>query len=135
MLTDNELAAIRARAMAPTLTFGPWVASYRQLILNAAGEKAFPQGFPAEMPVAARCATWIMTGWDHGQARAPIPIVWLASSSFFTESHFPHMEQADAEFIAHARADIPALLATIDALRETIANLETDAEERIMEEV
>jgi len=37
-------------------------------------------------------------------------------------------EKSDAEFIAHAREDIPALLAEVERLREEVRYLEEDVE-------
>lgn len=61
--------------------------------------------------------THIGTSWDHPQLKSPLPIVSL-SVSVKEPHHRIHIDKEDAEFIAHAREDIPMLLDEVDRLRK-----------------
>jgi hypothetical protein len=93
-LTDDELAAIRARAEAATP--GRWNRPYDALI---------------DMQLEARLVVGNVAGYEIAICE----------------------NRADAEFIAHARADIPALLAHADALAAENARLR--GERRVMHDV
>lgn len=90
-MTNEELAAIRARAEAATP--GPWLVDADFGLASAPG--IVPAGFPKthKRPIVGNSETRGGV-WDD-----------------------------DATFIAHAREDIPALMAEIDRLRDRMAAL------------
>jgi len=98
-LTDEELAAIKARAEAATV--GPWyVQSTTACFLNIHGGDRTTDGrFLAQM------------GYDPP-----------ANDAYFDDGE-PQYDGADrdADFIAHARTDVPALVAEVKRLRGEVA--------------
>lgn len=111
-MTEEELAAIEARADAATM--GPWVVSEWRLEINDLGRQEFPEGLDH------RPEYEVITGWIHGQAHSPIPIVWNTFGPYQEPQHFCHWDKDDAEFVAHAREDVPALIAEVRQLRATL---------------
>lgn len=84
-MTDEELAAIRARAEAATP--GPWLADMTEIWSDS---REYFSWLPHDRP-------------------------------YLSEDHpYSHSDQGnlDTEFIAHARQDIPALLAEVERLQE-----------------
>lgn len=119
MLTDDQIAQIRERC--EKATSGPW-----QVIED-----------PYEAPdnsdqdygkiVGAVAQRRIATTWIHGQLHGPFVVVNNATTILkvagMCPAHIVHIDEGDAEFIAHAREDIPALLDALSAARQEIAQL------------
>ena len=60
----------------------------------------------------------IGTVWDHPQAKGPVGIVNLATSVTGGEiKNCVYIQDDDARFIAHARQDVPALIAEVERLQ------------------
>lgn len=59
----------------------------------------------------------IGTAWEHGQLKAGVPIVTTGHGKDGVTVYINHV---NAEFIAHAREDIPALIAEVERLREAL---------------
>lgn len=95
-MTPAELDAIRARAAAATA--GPW---------RPHEEDGSNCVWREELPAASTC---IMS---HGTAFA-LGVAVAAT---------PDPNNEDATFIAHAREDVPALLAEVDTLRAALGSL------------
>jgi len=96
-MTPAELDAIEAREKAATE--GPWRA-----VAQDGGEvfHGFERG--------------VVTGWDHPQLRGPLDITGLGID-LRSGRAVRRMDATDAEFIAHARSDVPALVAEVRRLR------------------
>lgn len=99
-MTDDELAAIRARTEAATP--GPWDAVKLYDVTDTTYIEGCDFGFNGDINVEVERAgleypEWVMIGPESPQQK---------------QIH------ADAEFIAHARTDIPALLAEVERLRK-----------------
>lgn len=117
MTPTAQIAAIRQRA--EQATPGPW-----QIIETRVDDSTYV--------VERRIAT----EWIHGQLHGPAPVV----NAFVTIEpvqgqkpyHGVRIDEPDAEFIAHAREDIPFLLNQIDAresaLRALVAQWKQKAE-------
>lgn len=89
------------------------VAIYKRTKLATAGEwKAYEKSDGMH----------IGTSWDHPQLKSPLPIVSL-SVSVKEPHHRIHIDKEDAEFIAHARTDIPILLNEISRLKEDMQEI------------
>jgi hypothetical protein len=118
---SDPLSAIRAREAKATL--GPW-----QIIEKRYDDDGSGKGICGK--VAERR---IATVWHHGQLRGPVGVVNGATTIWPVEGmkprHLVRIEEADAEFIAHAREDIPALLALYEAALARIAALEATQEQ------
>lgn len=98
-MNKEQLDAIKERAN--KATEGPW--------------KIFE-----DSEVKAGCQ--IGTAWDHPQAKGPVGIVNLATSVTGGEiKNCVYIQSDDARFIAHARQDVPALVAEVERLRERVA--------------
>jgi len=93
-MTDEELDAIRERAARATA--GPWLVGDGEL-----------DGFPG---------SWDVWGSDY------CGIASLAKTA--EAAKFPRDLEANAEFIAHARTDVPALLSEVDRLREKLSAID-----------
>ena len=103
-----DLAAVRDREAAATP--GPWYASRRL------PEPAQPGG-----PHLLICdAGWDFDDPEYGHS-APVIAAKPATGWPDTDDH--RAANADAEFIAHAREDVPALLAEVDRLRALLADV------------
>src|SRR5687768_14913613 len=98
-MTDAELQAIEARAKAATE--GPWEA-VQSFGADAVGQVVTP---PAESSPQEQRGYSESTG-------APIFVCADDNGTYFCD-----MKPADALFIAHARADVPALAAEVRRLR------------------
>lgn len=105
-------------------TPGPWIVGARANPLNDLGLSMFPDDIRGREP-----ERWIITGWDHGQLQAPVPITGLASSCYFDRETTICIEANDAEFIAHARDDVPFLLAELASREARIGELEKEVEQ------
>jgi hypothetical protein len=126
-LSAERLDAIRARCEAAT--YGPWVVERTPQEWNDLGRERFgdrPEVTPTER-------VEIMTGWKHGQAGDYIPIIWQATSPYYTVERFLHFDAGDAEFIAHARDDVPDLLAAYEALLAAVSAYIVKAEQEMAE--
>ena len=67
----------------------------------------------------------IGTAWDHPQLQGPDGIVTLLGT-FLGEPHYRvYIRPENAEFIAHAREDIPSLLDEIEEWKRRYAELES----------
>jgi hypothetical protein len=113
-LTDEELDAIEARAAAATE--GPWRS--RRASLDAAA----PDEPPACWGIAAGKETWHQNkgNFHPKDARYPVDEVHVVEIGYDRDYYTPEAAipiEADAEFIAHARTDVPALLAEVRQLR------------------
>jgi hypothetical protein len=79
---------------------------------------------------AATEGPWCTDSWEIYQGTEYLPGIsqWIGETCRGTSS--PEQDRADAEFVAHARTDVPALLAEIRRLREAmdqIRHLHTDS--------
>jgi len=109
--TPEQIAAIKARA--ERASPGPWVAWERQhsYRFNPSKPEYKGKGFHTE--------TFIITAYNDPQAKAPYTIVGQASGIGVDDGPwvtFVKIEPNDADFIAHARTDIPALIAEVERL-------------------
>jgi len=112
-MTDEELQAIRARVEAATP--GPWKVEGRH-----------PSYSPDRFQVDG-----IVTAYDDPErADFPRPIQIVETDS---GCYPPYL--ADAEFIAQARTDVPALLAEVERLRAELHAHEVAHDRRIYEAV
>lgn len=122
-MTEDQLAAIEARATAATL--GPWY-------WEAEGEPGSDQPQPyqprAQMGAHGRDrVAWCELVAGEGWIFAP-DTVDVTIPKKFRDPGMPAtgpidvvvIERGDAEFIAHAREDIPALLAEVRRLRALV---------------
>jgi hypothetical protein len=121
-LTVAELDAIRERAEAATS--GPWEVSIYAAEPTDAG-KELAASSDQEFMQSGRWLqrTVIRTRWIHGQSHEKVPLPQDAFTPYAKPEHFHHWRDEDAAFIAAARTDIPALLATVDALREGLLKI------------
>lgn len=111
-MSELDVDAIRARAEAATS--GPWTV----------GEQKFDRGNRWRLPVLYRWAS----DEDEGPHTDQLCVVEYPESGF----QYPHAEGlADAEFIARARKDIPALIAEVERLRKANARLDRDLTEEV----
>jgi len=98
MMNKEQLETIKERAN--KATEGPW--------------KIFE-----DSEVKGGCQ--IGTAWDHPQAKGPFGIVNLATSVTGGEiKNCVYIQGDNARFIAHARQDVPALIAEVERLREAL---------------
>ena len=104
-LTDAELAEIAAREQVATP--GPWQIAEELL-------RPISDDVPAHPKLVSRN---VCTVWNHPQAHAPLPIFRIANAPHHEPTIHPWLDPNDAAFIAHARTDIPRLLAEVRALR------------------
>lgn len=74
---------------------------------------------------------------DHDGTEYPYTGAWVPRACPWEDGDgYVHMDDANAEFIANARQDIPDLLAEVERLREHVATLEhgnKDSRDRIRE--
>jgi len=103
-MTEDELKAIEDRA-AKALR-GPWQAAKVKLEPNEHGKAAGLTN--------ARTDYELHTAWDHPQLGGPATVVSLAYGLYGTHVH---IKPENAEFLAHAREDVPALVAEVRRLR------------------
>lgn len=102
-LTPEALAAIRARL--EPITPGPWRAM-------SAGNCTMEDGRLA----AIAEVEGLPRPWN------PVWVGWMSAKNYFKT----FLRTADAEFIAHAPADLRALLAQVEALQQRAEATETD---------
>lgn len=105
-MTDEQLAAIEARAAAATP--GPWFWQFR------------PREFLARLVSGAPMRPFVMAFGRWGMWSAK-PLVNVNDVMVSLANHTDH---PDAAFIAHARTDVPALVAEVRRLRDRVALLE-----------
>lgn len=105
-----DLEVIESRANAATR--GPWEIYPIEVQLSDAGRE---KGYPVDL--LKKYAFTVNTVWHHGQSHAPVSIIGLSVSPYRQPTHLPCITEADAEFIAHARQDVPNLLAEVRRLR------------------
>ena len=91
-MTAEQLQAIKERA--EYATDGPW-----------------------KVVKSEESGVQIGTTWEHGQLKVGVPVVTTAHGVGGTTIY---INQNNAEFIAHAREDVPALIAEVEWLREAI---------------
>ena len=103
-MTDEELDAIKARADAATP--GPWRTGWMM--------RRCKKQHPHEGEHVFEADSWIDAAHDISQVNEPHALVVC------TTDEYGAMLPADSEFIAHAREDVPALLAYISELHEQI---------------
>lgn len=113
-LTDEELAAIESRCEAATR--GPW--KWR-------GD--YPTGTPCQ-----HGTDWADHGPDLVSETDTVPGKVLPPCSYVTtvsgyDASRLNIEDADAEFIAHARTDVPRLIAALRASRGEAERLYSSA--------
>lgn len=94
-MTEQELQAIKERV--ENTTKGPW-----------------------KVVKSEESGVQIGTTWEHGQLKAGVPVVTTAHGVGGTTIY---INQNNAEFIAHAREDVPALIAEVERLRETLQTI------------
>lgn len=95
MLSEKQLDAIKERVAKATQ--GPW--------------KVFEDG-------NLKLGRQIGTAWEHPQAKGPVGVVNLATSVKESEvEHCVYIRAEDANFIAHARQDVPELIAEVERLK------------------
>lgn len=142
-LTDADLAAMEARAAAATP--GPWAdlrAMYREAMERHQNETGrwYHGTKAASTPVTLLAhAACYRSGWDRDAGMEGHPLTaacfpahmdyedlktviglrWSSLRRTSTSEGYFHDE--DADFIAHARADVPALLAEVRRLRALLA--------------
>jgi len=97
-------------------TRGPWEWESFPVVLNELGKKEFPEGIELSH-------TWIRTSWVNGQMKDKMPIVFSTFCPYIEPEHDVDVEEKDADFIAHAREDIPYLLSVIKEQAEEIERL------------
>jgi len=84
----------------------------------------------------ASCGPWdvyenrngvgIGTRFEHPQLKGPVPIIGSAVKRVGHEAmHQVYIKKEDAEFIAHARQDVPTLIAEIERLQQALESVET----------
>jgi len=108
-LDAAALAAIAARADAAT--YGPWEHRAYSRTWTPLGLERFHDNPPIADHVADTHE--VVTSWIHGQAHDKVRIFCVMVSPYFDPNYDLHVRPEDAEFVAHARADVPALLATL----------------------
>lgn len=107
-MSRADLDAIRERAEAATE--GPWSAANEHGLLG-------PEAQPAW------CVSQMRPGWESMS-----PTKGYVTDIAETFSDDPDRDP-DAEFIAHARTDVPALIAEVERLRKIEAGVEALADE------
>lgn len=107
-MTNEQLTEIETRLNAATP--GPW-AIYQRIILPS------EMGAKLSDPMEPKIVRSIVTGWEHGQLRAHMPITQTWSTPFLTESVFFDIREENAELIAQAPTDIAALIAEVRKLQ------------------
>ena len=110
-MTEDELKQIEEREKAATR--GPWEHSKIEVPPNALGKSKDHASFTQHI---------VQTSWVHGQAKSNLWINGCWWSPYFgsdnpSHQHGPHMDERDAAFIAHSRADIPRLLTEVRFLQ------------------
>lgn len=107
-----RLDAIKARCEKAT-NGGGWRVQEEENPLNALGCRDFPDGIKNMQP-----ARWIVTERDHPQLQGPDAIISIGISPYREHSPSLVIGEADADFIAHSRSDIPWLVQEVERLRE-----------------
>lgn len=107
-MTPDELQAIEERESKATP--GPWEVRADRLSPNGAFESEFGLSSPTVIVHS------VQTAWDHGQLNGRLVITPLARTPYFHETHVVAMRADDAVFVAHAREDVPKLLAEVERL-------------------
>ncbi len=131
-MTDTELAEIKARADAATP--GPWVGELslsNYLFAHYAIRTA--ESLPAH-PWSPRFIAWMcgMLGEPGSSAYPQLKVCECCHRAYFRgrELHVDVRDdpqiQADVAFLAHAREDVPALIAEIEKLKEDLAYYVSD---------
>jgi hypothetical protein len=123
MSTDNQrpdLAAIQRRREAATP--GDWEVVEIPNPLNALGSEKIPNS-------TRRPELQIQTAWVHPQLKDKHPIVGIWYGPYHERAYTVMLRPEDAEFIAHARTDIPALLAEIERLTHRNSDLQRQMEQ------
>lgn len=111
------IAEVRKRAEAATP--GPWVVNPFANPLNALGLERIPNAkLSPEL--------WILTSYIHPQLKAQLPIITIARGPYQERPEEIHIRPQDADFIAHARADIPELLSRLAAAEHRALEAEKD---------
>lgn len=84
---------------------------------------------------AATPGPWCTDAWEiyQGTEYQPGLSMWIGETCRGTTS--PEQDRADATFVAHAREDVPALLAEIQRLTDRVAELERPAVEAHRNEI
>jgi hypothetical protein len=109
-LTDDELAEMERRAGAATP--GDWL---HEIETNPRNESGMEYGLKNDTRYSV-----VVTSWVHGQAKDRLLILGTSHSPFFERPVTPYISPEDAEFIAHARTDIPKLIAEVRRLKEIL---------------
>lgn len=120
--TDDELQQIRARAEAATP--GPWVMVHGDdeysMNLYCVAPKSIAHRVDTEEVIALDgviCGTLVQVpktiGHNHNELNETVGPKW----------------EENAEFIAHARTDIPALLDEVERLRKMVADLQDEKQD------
>lgn len=105
--SDERLRVIRERLKRATR--GPWKVYKTRYTLTELGRK---QGFKEDRVSVVNA---IGTEWDHPQLKGPDAIVTTTHGPYYDPQHAVQIGNDDAEFIAHAREDIPYLLSLLDS--------------------
>jgi hypothetical protein len=103
---------------------GPWRVFRRELEWSEEGRREFGAAAPAFHE------NLIGTARDHPQFKAPLPIVGSTTRPYHKDGdkHGVAIEDGDAEFIAHARQDIPWLLDRVRSLESRLRAAGEDGE-------
>ena len=116
-----DIAAIKARA--DKATAGGWI------VIETTHPYKFTPSRPEFKGEGFHVERRIATAWDHPQLKDKYPLVNIATGIGTPESGAVHMcsiEADDADFIAHARTDIPALLAALEASKSARVKAEQE---------
>lgn len=116
-----DIAAIKARA--DKATAGGWI------VIETTHPYKFTPSRPEFKGEGFHVERRIATAWDHPQLKDKYPLVNIATGIGTPESGAVHMcsiEADDADFIAHARTDIPALIAALEASKSARVKAEQE---------
>lgn len=96
-----------------------WRDSMNAEQLQAIKERAqYATEGPWQVVESEESGVQIGTTWEHGQLKSCVPVVTTACGVGNTTVYINHV---DAEFIAHARQDVPSLIAEVERRQKHLA--------------
>ena len=113
ILDGDAITKIEARASAASA--GPWKVYKTPFTLTELGRQ---QGFKEDRKSVVNA---IGQTWDHPQLKGPMAIVTTTHGPYYDPQHAVKIEDDDADFIAHAREDVPALCHDWRVLRAALS--------------